>query len=152
MAAEVVLPRQGWTMEVGSIVEWRKRDGDRVEVGDVLFTLQSDKAVNEIEALDAGVLRIPPDSPAPGVEVPIGTVLAYIVAPGEEAPLRASPAVRRRAAELGVDLLALGRARPGARIELADVEAAAGTREERQDSSRPVLEPVTGIRRIVAER
>src|SRR5919199_1924423 len=86
MAAEVVLPRQGWTMEVGSIVEWRKRDGDRVEVGDVLFTLQSDKAVNEIEALDAGVLRIPPDSPAPGVEVPIGTLLAYIVAPGEPAP------------------------------------------------------------------
>ncbi|HEY3107864.1 MAG TPA: dihydrolipoamide acetyltransferase family protein [Chloroflexota bacterium] len=86
MAAEVVLPRQGWTMEVGSIVEWRKRDGDLVAVGDVLFTLQSDKAVNEIEALDAGVLRIPPDSPAPGVEVPIGTVLAYIVAPGEAAP------------------------------------------------------------------
>src|SRR5689334_1872832 len=86
MAAEVVLPRQGWTMEVGSIVEWLKRDGDRVEVGDVLFTLQSDKAVNEIEALDAGVLRIPPESPAPGVEVPIGTLLAYILEPGEEMP------------------------------------------------------------------
>src|ERR687886_2174565 len=94
MAAEVVLPRQGWTMEVGSIVEWRKRDGDRVEVGDVLFTLQSDKAVNEIEALDAGVLRIPPDSPAPGVEVPIGTVLAYIVAPGEEVPFEAAASPR----------------------------------------------------------
>jgi pyruvate/2-oxoglutarate dehydrogenase complex dihydrolipoamide acyltransferase (E2) component len=87
VAAEVVLPRQGWTMEVGSIVEWVKRDGDEVRVGDVLFRLQSDKAVNDIEALDAGVLRIPPDSPALGVEVPIGTVLAYIVAPGEEVPL-----------------------------------------------------------------
>src|SRR5438874_9486786 len=73
-------------MEVGSIVEWRKRDGESVNVGDVLFTLQTDKAVNEIEALDAGVLRIPPDSPAPGVEVPIGTVLAYIVPVGEAAP------------------------------------------------------------------
>src|SRR5262245_59628669 len=73
-------------MEVGSVVEWRKRDGDEVRAGEVLFTLQSDKAVNEIEALDSGILRLPPDSPAPGVEVPIGTHLAYIVRPGEPAP------------------------------------------------------------------
>src|SRR5262245_58124888 len=73
-------------MEVGSVVEWRKRDGDEVRAGEVLFTLQSDKAVNEIEALDSGILRLPPDSPAPGVEVPIGTLLAYIVRPGEPAP------------------------------------------------------------------
>jgi pyruvate dehydrogenase E2 component (dihydrolipoamide acetyltransferase) len=92
VAAEVVLPRQGWTMEVGSIVEWLKRDGDEVRAGEVLFTLQSDKAVNEIEALDSGILRIPPDSPAPGVEVPIGTLLAYIVRPGEPAPFEAAPA------------------------------------------------------------
>jgi pyruvate dehydrogenase E2 component (dihydrolipoamide acetyltransferase) len=90
VAAEVVLPRQGWTMEVGSVVEWRKRDGDEVRAGEVLFTLQSDKAVNEIEALDSGILRLPPDSPAPGVEVPIGTLLAYIVRPGEPAPFEAS--------------------------------------------------------------
>lgn len=91
MAFEVVLPRQGWTMEVGSIVEWRKRDGDLVAVGDVLFTLQSDKAVAEIEALDAGILRVPPESPAPGVEVPIGTLLAYILTPGEPPPFAGAP-------------------------------------------------------------
>jgi pyruvate dehydrogenase E2 component (dihydrolipoamide acetyltransferase) len=73
-------------MEVGSVVEWLKHDGDPVKEGDVLFTLQSDKSINEIASLDSGVLRIPPDSPAPGVEVPIGTVLAYIVQPGEPAP------------------------------------------------------------------
>jgi TPP-dependent pyruvate/acetoin dehydrogenase alpha subunit len=91
MAAEVVLPRQGWTMEVGSIVEWHKRDGDQVRAGEKLFTLQSDKATNEIEALDSGILRIPPDSPAPGVEVPIGTILAYIVQPGEPLPFATAP-------------------------------------------------------------
>ncbi|HEV8638294.1 MAG TPA: dihydrolipoamide acetyltransferase family protein [Chloroflexota bacterium] len=104
MAAEVVLPRQGWTMEVGSIVEWRKRDGDAVKAGEVLFTLQSDKAVNEIEALDSGVLRIPSDSPPPGKEVPIGTLLAYIVAPGEPAPFEAAaaPAPQSAADPVGV--------------------------------------------------
>ena len=74
----VLMPKQGWTMEVGSIVECRKRDGDLVRRGEVLFVIQSDKATNEIAALESGVLRIPADSPAVGQEVPIGTVLAHI--------------------------------------------------------------------------
>jgi pyruvate dehydrogenase E2 component (dihydrolipoamide acetyltransferase) len=86
MASEVVMPRLGWTMEEGSIVEWLKRDGDAVRAGEPLFTIESDKAINECEALDSGILRIPPDSPPPGRKVPIGTVLAYLVAPGERAP------------------------------------------------------------------
>ena len=72
------MPRQGWTMEVGSVVEWLKKDGEPVRAGEALFRVQSDKAVNEVEALDSGILRIPAESPAIGVEVPIGTVLAYI--------------------------------------------------------------------------
>jgi TPP-dependent pyruvate/acetoin dehydrogenase alpha subunit len=94
MSVPVVMPRQGWTMEVGAIVEWRKRDGDLVRQGEILFTVQSDKAVNEIEALVSGVLRIPADSPALGTEVPIGTVLAYIEpsAVAAAAPTTAAPA------------------------------------------------------------
>jgi pyruvate dehydrogenase E2 component (dihydrolipoamide acetyltransferase) len=73
-------------MEEGTLVEWLKRDGDRVEVGEILFTVESDKALNEVEALDSGILRIPPDSPLPGTIVPIGTLLAYLVGPRELAP------------------------------------------------------------------
>lgn len=77
---EVLLPRLGWTMEEGTFVEWLKRDGDVVAPGDVLFTVESDKSLNEVESFDAGVLRIPADSPAqPGARVPVGAVLAYIV-------------------------------------------------------------------------
>ncbi len=83
MAFEVVLPRLGWTMESGSLVEWLKHDGDAVQAGESLFSIEGEKAVQEVEALESGVLRIPPDSPQAGVEVPVGTVLAYIVAPGE---------------------------------------------------------------------
>jgi pyruvate dehydrogenase E2 component (dihydrolipoamide acetyltransferase) len=86
MAFEVTMPRLGWSMESGTLAEWLKKDGDRVEAGEPLFTVEGDKATQEVEALESGVLRIPPDSPPPGREMPVGTLLAYIVRPGEEPP------------------------------------------------------------------
>jgi len=71
-------------METGRLGEWLKRDGERVEAGEILFTVEGDKATQEVEALDSGILRIPPDAPPPGKEVPVGTVLGYLLAPGEE--------------------------------------------------------------------
>ena len=50
MATEVVMPRLGWTMEVGRVVEWLKNDGDMIEEGDLILAIESDKAVNEVEA------------------------------------------------------------------------------------------------------
>src|SRR5262245_50123113 len=80
------MPRLGWTMEQGVLVEWLKRDGDSVKAGDILFTVESYKAVNEVESFESGILRIPPDSPPPGSTLPVGGLLAYIVQPGEPAP------------------------------------------------------------------
>jgi pyruvate dehydrogenase E2 component (dihydrolipoamide acetyltransferase) len=84
MPFEVVLPRLGWNMETGRLGEWLKRDGERVQAGELLFTVEGDKATQEVEALESGILRIPPDSPPPGQEVPVGTLLGYLLAPGEE--------------------------------------------------------------------
>jgi pyruvate dehydrogenase E2 component (dihydrolipoamide acetyltransferase) len=92
MAFEVTMPRLGWNMEVGTLATWRKHDGETVAIGEILFEVESDKAVQEVEALEGGVLRIPPDSPAVGAQVPVGTVLAYLVRPGEAVPLQAKPA------------------------------------------------------------
>jgi pyruvate dehydrogenase E2 component (dihydrolipoamide acetyltransferase) len=86
MAFEITIPRLGWSMEVGTLAEWRKKDGDRVKAGEILFTVEGDKALQEVEALESGILRIPPDSPPPGQELPVGTLLAYILQPGEEVP------------------------------------------------------------------
>ncbi|HEX5418287.1 MAG TPA: dihydrolipoamide acetyltransferase family protein, partial [Chloroflexota bacterium] len=66
-----------------------------VKVGDVICTVEGDKAVNEVEALDAGILRIPPDSPQPGAKVPVGTVLAYLVEPGEAAAFETAVSAAR---------------------------------------------------------
>ena len=63
MAIEILLPRLGWTMEEGTLVEWIKHDGDAIQPGDVLYTVESDKTLNEVESFDAGILRIPAGSP-----------------------------------------------------------------------------------------
>jgi pyruvate dehydrogenase E2 component (dihydrolipoamide acetyltransferase) len=88
MPFEVVMPRLSWTMEKGSLGSWLKHDGDCVEMGEVIFMVEGDKATQEVEALESGILRIPEDSPLPGVEVPVGTLLAYILQPGESLPLQ----------------------------------------------------------------
>ncbi|MCY3761511.1 MAG: E3 binding domain-containing protein [Gemmatimonadetes bacterium] len=86
MAVDVVMPRLGWTMEEGTLVEWTRQDGDAVAAGEVIMLVESDKAVTEVESFDEGILRTPPDSPPPGTTVPIGTLLAFILQPGEEMP------------------------------------------------------------------
>lgn len=57
MITEVILPILGQTMEEGTIVEWVKQEGDPVNRGDLLFTVESDKAVLEVEATARGFLR-----------------------------------------------------------------------------------------------
>lgn len=92
MAVEVVMPRLGWTMEEGTLVEWCKQEGEQVQSGEVLFTVESDKALVEVEALDSGVLRLPPGAPPPGSKVPVGGLLAYLLQPGEAMPVQAAGA------------------------------------------------------------
>lgn len=92
MAIEIVMPRLGWTMEEGIFGEWLKEDGETVHAGDLLFTVESDKATQEVEAFDSGILRIPPDGPQSGDVIPVGGRLGYLVAPGEAVPFEAAPA------------------------------------------------------------
>jgi pyruvate dehydrogenase E2 component (dihydrolipoamide acetyltransferase) len=99
MAVEIVMPRFGWTMEEGLLTEWAKQDGDAVNVGDVLFTVESDKALNEVESFETGILRIPPGAPPAGAMVRVGALLAYVVQPGERAPFEAQPSAAALAAK-----------------------------------------------------
>ena len=56
MAMEVLMPKLGLTMTEGTVEEWMKQEGDQVKKGDVLFTVATDKLVNEVEAEADGVL------------------------------------------------------------------------------------------------
>jgi len=97
MAIEVTLPRQGWSMEEAAFVEWMKKDGETVKTGEPLFAVETDKAVQEIESLDAGILRLTPNSPKKGDTVRVADVLGYLVAPGEAVPTenKVTPAARQ---------------------------------------------------------
>lgn len=92
MAIEIVMPKLGWTMEEGILDEWIKQDGDEVAPGDIIFVVESDKALQEIEAFDGGILRIAPDAPPVGSTVKIGEVLAYLVQPDEAPPFTSTAA------------------------------------------------------------
>src|SRR4051812_9936418 len=106
------MPRLGWSMEVGSLVEWVKREGELVKVGDIICRIEGDKAVDDVEAFDGGILRIPPTSPRAGEKVPVGTLLAYLLAPGEKAPFElagqtATAAPRQPSAPAAADVAEL---------------------------------------------
>ena len=99
MAIEVTLPRQGWSMEEAVFVEWFKKDGDEVRVGEPLFAVETDKSVQEIESLDAGILRLAPNAPKKGDTVRVAEVFGYLLAPGEALPTGTSaPAPAQEAA------------------------------------------------------
>jgi pyruvate dehydrogenase E2 component (dihydrolipoamide acetyltransferase) len=119
MPHEILMPRLGWSSEEGVLVEWLKKDGDPIRSGDVVCVIESDKAQVEVESFDAGVLRIPVDAPAPGAKVPVGTVLGYVLAPGETLPAprtRAAAGVAVPAAAGGATVGAeAGAVRPAAR-------------------------------------
>ena len=212
----VILPKLGLTMDEGRLVAWHKKEGDRVEKGEVLFEVETDKATLEIEASTSGVVRrilLPVDASAP-----VATVIALIadtadeplpsgsesVAPagmpaasplarndspapssrenpsaararpslGETPPspagaslsssdgssdrVRSSPAARKRALEVGVDISAVRGTGPGGRVGLEDVEAAASSGPTSSASppsgaSGEKREPLSRMRRAVSE-
>src|SRR5262245_30889507 len=83
MASEVKLPRLGQGMESGTIVKWLKGEGERVEKGEPLYELDTDKVTQEVEAEASGVLlKIAVDEG----EVPVGRTIAVIGEEGEEVP------------------------------------------------------------------
>lgn len=194
----VILPKLGLTMDEGKLMAWLKNEGDRVEAGEVLFEVETDKATMEVESPVTGYVR--KLLAAIGETVPVTQVIALIsatadepvtvpsarVAPDQpaatEAPvplpiasrppgerILASPAARKRASELGVDL---GRVRPakGDRISVVDVEAvhaaegskptpvvpAAGPFAREAEAGAPDAEavraPLSRMRRSIAER
>ncbi len=83
MPYEIVMPRLGWNMEEGTLVEWLKKDGETVRQGEMVCTIEGDKAAAEVESFEAGILKIPDASPSPGQTVPVGTLLGFVVAEAE---------------------------------------------------------------------
>lgn len=74
-------------MDEGTFVGWLKQDGEPVKAGEPLFTLEGDKASQEVEATESGILRISPTGPKPGEVVSVGALLGELLgAEGQAQP------------------------------------------------------------------
>lgn len=86
MAFPISIPRLGWSMEEAKFDSWAKNDGDAVTAGEPLFTLETDKALQEVDAIDSGTLRLLPNSPRGGDVVKVGQLIGYLLLGGEPLP------------------------------------------------------------------
>lgn len=84
MPIQILMPALSPTMEEGNLAKWCKAEGDKVESGDVIAEIETDKATMEVEAVDEGVLGkiVVPE----GTEnVKVNEVIALLLEEGEEA-------------------------------------------------------------------
>ena len=135
---EFKLPSLGADMEEGKLLEWKARPGDKVKRGDVVAVVDTSKAAVEVEAWEEGTMH--EWIVKPGETVPVGTVMALLLAPGEDAATavrpapapaaapsarrRISPAARKHAEDLGVNLDQVAGTGPQGAVTVEDVERA----------------------------
>lgn len=163
MPTIVTMPKWGLTMTSGTVTGWSREEGDPVTEGSPLLTVETEKAVDDVEAPATGILR--KIVAATGSEVPVMGAVAVITADGEDLSddelagllaaagpakagagaagagarqarekreatrdasgrVSASPAARKLAGELGVDLAAVEATGPNGRITSEDVQRA----------------------------
>ena len=82
MASRVVMPKLSDTMEEGKILRWLRKEGDKIETGQTLAEVETDKATVEMEAYTSGVIR--KLVAAEGETAKIGALIAVIGAPDED--------------------------------------------------------------------
>jgi len=139
---EFKLPSLGADMDEGKLLQWNVVPGQKVKKGDVIAVVDTTKAAVDVEIwFDGTVHQLITEV---GQTVPVGTVMAVMLAPGESAPLpgasapqapapvtpaparqRVSPAARQRAGELGVDLAGVAGTGPEGAVTREDVERTA---------------------------
>lgn len=153
---DFLMPSLGADMDEGKLIEWYVAPGDHVTKGQLVAVVETAKSNIDVESWIEGTVH--ELLLEPGETVPVGTVIARLLEPGEEpgaapAPVpaaapapaptvpgaapapapaptveparpRVSPAARRRAAELGIDVATVTGTGAGGAVTLADVEAA----------------------------
>ena len=78
MDNEILIPKLGWSIDEATFVEWYKSNGEYINTGDEIFSVESDKAVQVVESIDSGWLCIDNDLPKEGQILKSGTVIGYL--------------------------------------------------------------------------
>lgn len=126
MLTEVIMPKAGSEMEEGQIVKWLKKEGDKVEAGEIILEIMTDKVNMEIEAETSGtLLKILKHD---GEIVPVITTIAYIGDEGDVIPETASAPVKEEVKEEVKE-----------KVEEKVVEVKAETKKELKDGEYDVV-------------
>jgi pyruvate dehydrogenase E2 component (dihydrolipoamide acetyltransferase) len=156
MSTEIRMPRLGHSMTEGTLVAWLAKPGDRVHAGQIVLTIETDKAEYEVEAPVDGLLAEP--LVVESQTAAVGAILGWVLEPGEARPsapaedvggaatrqrkggappriaaqgrVRASPKARRLAESLGIELATVAASGPDGLVTEADVERAAQKGQE----------------------
>lgn len=99
MAISVVMPALELAQETGTLLSWRKKEGDRVTKGEALAEVETDKAVVELESPGDGILASV--KVKEGAVVPVGQVIAWLVQPGEAPPVERASGQSATGAQAG---------------------------------------------------
>ncbi len=172
MAQPIVMSSLGSYTAEGKLIGWLKPAGARVEAGEPVAEIETEKATYEVEAAASGILH---PVASPGADLPLEAVIGFLLEEGEAPPegsggissqltvktappkfegpeipvvqdLHASPIAKRLARVYGVDLTGIVGSGPGGRIVEADVMAASRVRKIRRQL------PLTGMRGTIAQR
>ena len=141
MALEILMPALSPTMEEGTLAKWLVAEGDRVQSGDILAEIETDKATMEFEAVEEGVIGklLVAEGTA---NVNVNSAIAILLEEGDAADATASPA-QSAAADAAAPLAAeASTAKPPA--------AAAPAAAQTQDGTRIFASPLA--RRIAADQ
>jgi pyruvate dehydrogenase E2 component (dihydrolipoamide acetyltransferase) len=133
--SKVVMPKLSEQMETGKIIKWLKQEGDRIQSGDILAEVETDKADVEMEAFGSGVLRkilVPAGSAAP-----VGGLIGVIAEPNEDIASLVSQAG-------GGDASPPAAARPAAATEMANRPAEVPPQPRREDPAARTPAPSRG--------
>ena len=142
---KVVMPKLSEQMETGKIIKWLKQEGDRVQSGDIVAEVETDKSDVEMEAFGSGVLRkilVPA-----GASVPVGGLIGVIAEPNDDiaavvaqagagAPAAAAPASPAAAPAAA--------AKAPAAAEMAGRPAAVPPQPRREDPAARTPAPAAG--------
>jgi pyruvate dehydrogenase E2 component (dihydrolipoamide acetyltransferase) len=88
MPFRVVMPALEMAQETGTLIAWRKKEGDKVSKGEPLLEIETDKAIVEVEAPADGILA--GVAAQEGAVIPVGETIAWIIRPGEAVPTKSN--------------------------------------------------------------
>ncbi|MBU0951266.1 MAG: 2-oxo acid dehydrogenase subunit E2 [Elusimicrobia bacterium] len=169
MITKLVMPKLGETMEDGILTKWLKQEGEKVEKGEALFEVTTDKATFEAESPASGFIKkiiFPADNER---KIPVIQTVAYVAdtmdeeipketgsveqKPENEKETKASPVAKKLAKEKDIDLSKIKGTGPGGRIIEKDVIDAESSQKSAVGAESDVeIVPLTGIRKTIAQR